>query len=203
MSSANRSPGKRRKGDSYQTPPVLAQALARILRRDGYLRDGDRVLEPSAGEGAFARAFVEVARPSFLATVDPYHPKPELPKGSVDKHLHSRQPFEQLVTGKRFDLVGGNPPYSLAETHVRHGLSLLTPGGTLAFLLRLAFFESQERIPFWREHPAEAVYVLSERPSFTGGGTDSTAYAMIVWRNARPVYPTRLEVVSWKEARAA
>jgi len=40
--------------------------------------------------------------------------------------------------------------------------------------------------------------VLSERPSFTGKGTDSNAYGFFVWQNRRVKYPTRLEVISWK-----
>ncbi|MEL6348943.1 MAG: hypothetical protein AAFV53_37915, partial [Myxococcota bacterium] len=43
------------------------------------------------------------------------------------------------------------------------------------------FVESKRRIPFWAEHPARHIWMLAERPSFTGGGTDSAAYAAIWW----------------------
>lgn len=76
----------------------------------------------------------------------------------------------------------------------------------VAFLLPLSFLESAERgvkskvhkTPFWKEHPATCVYVLSERPSFTGKGTDSNAYGFFVWQNRRVKYPTRLEMISWR-----
>lgn len=83
----------------------------------------------------------------------------------------------------RYELVIGNPPFNDAEAHVRHAMSLAYPGGHVAFLLRLALLESAARIPFWEEFPARRVYVLSQRPSFTGNGkTDSCAYAFFVWR---------------------
>jgi hypothetical protein len=101
----------------------------------------------------------------------------------------------------RFDVIIGNPPYNAAETHVRRALSLRSkPFGVVAFLLRLAFLESAERVPFWREHPASKIYVLSERPSFSGGTTDNAAYGIFVWSTWHRG-PTELEVVQWKGAR--
>lgn len=78
------------------------------------------------------------------------------------------------------DWIVGNPPFTGAEAHVRMALREASVG--VAFLLRLAFLESAARIPFWREHPAADVHVLSRRPSFTGSGTDSAAYGWFVWR---------------------
>jgi hypothetical protein len=49
-------------------------------------------------------------------------------------------------------------------------------------LLRLAFLEGQKRAPFWKAQPPYSVSVLAKRPSFTGGGTDSAAYAFFEWR---------------------
>jgi hypothetical protein len=52
----------------------------------------------------------------------------------------------------------------------------------VAFLLRVGFLESAERIDFWREHPCESVWISQERPSFTADGrTDGAAYALFVW----------------------
>jgi hypothetical protein len=88
------------------------------------------------------------------------------------------------ATVDRYDLIIGNPPYSLAEEHVRLCLGLLADGGQLVFLLRLAFLESAKREALWREHPPERVDVLTRRPSFTHNGkTDSAAYAVFRWRN--------------------
>lgn len=199
MSATGRNKTPRRDADGYQTPIELARRLVELLQRDGWCFDGGSVLEPSAGTGAFVTAVKENtdADVTYIHANDiVYVPGPPASvEHSVD--VWSAGPFEDF-TEDGWSLILGNPPYSQAEQHIRHGLKLLAPGGVLAFLLRLAFLESAERIPFWRAHPAAAVYVLSERPSFTGGGTDSTAYGLFVWCNWRRPEPTRLEVVSWK-----
>jgi hypothetical protein len=81
--------------------------------------------------------------------------------------------------------VIGTPPYRQAQEHVERAIGIATadrtmPGG-VAFLLRLAFLEGQGRAEFWRKHPPTEVHVLTRRPSFTGGKTDSCAYAFFVW----------------------
>jgi hypothetical protein len=98
-----------------------------------------------------------------------------------------------------FDLIVGNPPYAVAEAHIRHALALSARyGSAVAFLLRVNFLGSKERFAFWRDHPPTLVSVLSERPSFFGTGTDASEYAFFVWRPPRGA--TELEVVSWKGA---
>jgi len=44
--------------------------------------------------------------------------------------------------------------------------------------------ESKKRKDFWQRHPVNGLYVLSERPSFTGGKTDAAAYAWFVWNSS-------------------
>lgn len=87
--------------------------------------------------------------------------------------------FARLV----FGLIVMNPPYSLALPFVAAALEVVrSQAGTVAALLRLGFLASRKRRDWWQSHPAD-VYVLSERPSFTGDGrTDATDYAWFVWR---------------------
>lgn len=195
--------------DGYYTPSQLAGILFEWLVLDGFYTGGS-VLEPSAGRGAFVRAALAVpgtgaitardidpARVTELSREFEGHPRVSVQEGD----------FLALQEAKPFDLIVGNPPFSAAEAHVRRALAMRAPGGTLAFLLRLAFFESDERVDFWREQPASKVYVLSQRPSFTGGGTDNAAYGVFVWAREH-VGPTTLHVVSWRapkrrKARAA
>ena len=51
-------------------------------------------------------------------------------------------------------------------------------------LLRTAFLESKKRYDFWQRHPVSKLYVLSQRPSFTGKGTDATSYSWFIWDNS-------------------
>ncbi len=71
-------------------------------------------------------------------------------------------------------------PIPMAERHIRRALEVVAPRGHVCAVLRLAFFETEDRIPFWREwgpgHGARTVYALARRLSFMGGPTDSSAY---------------------------
>lgn len=52
----------------------------------------------------------------------------------------------------------------------------------VAFVLRLGFLASAKRRGLFEQYPPEAVWVIPERPSFTGDGeVDSTDYALFVW----------------------
>jgi len=51
-------------------------------------------------------------------------------------------------------------------------------------LLRTAFLESKKRYSFWQKHTLSGLYVLSQRPSFTGKGTDATSYAFFIFNNS-------------------
>lgn len=73
-----------------------------------------------------------------------------------------------------------NPPFSLAEEFIRHSRELY-PQAELVFLLRLNFAGSVGRLPLWRDLGTPDVYVLPNRPSFTGGKTDSCEYAWFRW----------------------
>ena len=83
---------------------------------------------------------------------------------------------------QRFDVAFMNPPFVLAMEFVRWGM--LHANTTIA-LLRLGFLASSKRCAFMRAN-APDVYVLPNRPSFTGGGkTDATDYGWCVWRSSK------------------
>jgi hypothetical protein len=75
--------------------------------------------------------------------------------------------------------VIGNPPFRFAAEFIWKA-RMLCPIADIAFLLRLNFAASDERADFMRQTPPD-VYVLPNRPSFTGEGTDSPEYAWFVW----------------------
>lgn len=88
------------------------------------------------------------------------------------------------VSWEASDLILTNPPYVLATEFVLRGVREAARGTTVAMLLRLAFLASQARHALHASHPAD-VFVLSKRPSFTGGGNDSADYAWFVWGPGR------------------
>jgi hypothetical protein len=85
--------------------------------------------------------------------------------------------YLEMEIERRFSVVITNPPYS-------HALSVIYRSFMIAdwvvMLLRLNFMSSVKRVGFMRRY-CPNVYVLPNRPSFTGGGTDSTEYGWFVW----------------------
>lgn len=97
-----------------------------------------------------------------------------------------------------YDWIVGNPPYRNAQDHIEHAIDLLDQSGSLCFLLRLGFLESKTRQSFWKKHPLNRLFVLSERPSFTDHGTDSATYGFFWWQpDSR--WPCATEIISWKD----
>lgn len=193
VGSQERAPSGRVINDRYFTPDPLALTLVRALAQDFQFQPAT-ILEPSAGGGAFVRAVRRQWPGSFIRANDIQ------PSHIAESDVNVCGDFVGL-DGPGQDLIIGNPPFSHAEAHARHALSLRKRGGVVAFLLRLAFAESKGRVPFWQEHRPARVYVLSERPSFTGGGTDSAAYGFFVWQEGWSG-PTEMSWIhSWKGAK--
>lgn len=172
--------------DAYFTPEELARKLVAVLP----IGDRDRILEPHAGAGAFVRSLATGRRHVFACDINPES------RGLIEADFAVVQDFLALgEPGPGVTWIVGNPPYSGAEEHCRHAIAIT--GRHVAFLLRLAILESAKRIPFWKEHPPRKVWAISERPSFTGGGTDSAAYGWFWWDN-KYSGPTELGWLSWR-----
>lgn len=155
--------------DAYYTP---AWCVHRLL--DAGVQIAGDVLEPCAGDGAIIRAVGNRIPGLTWTTAD------IAPRMKVDFHGD----FLSYAPGRSFDCVISNPPYILAESIVRHSLTMSL--GTVIMLLRLNWLASCKRQEFLKARPPD-VYVLPNRPSFTHGGTDMTEYAWFVW-NMQDLY---------------
>jgi hypothetical protein len=175
--------------DAYYTPPDLAEKLVGLLPIQPY----EAVLEPHGGGGSFIQALLEVCPNIVTCDIDPM--TVIYLRRTFGVTTHERDFLNYTDSG--FDWIIGNPPYQDAMEHILHSFNLLRSTGNLCFLLRLAFLESKKRIEFWKEHPVHKIWVLSERPSFTGGSTDSCAYGFFWWKK-ETIGPSEIEVLSWR-----
>ena len=195
MQSLNRlkSERPRRKFDFYETPKGLCKASLRRFVLDETNLDRYApfmsVLDPGCGSGVWESALYEMYNVSVLD---------QLSLDGIDMQEKESNlcytgwfvgDFLDFNISDKYDLVMGNPPYSLAEEFVRHSMSLIDDGGYVFFLLRLAFLESKKRhFGLFTEFQPKRVYVLSRRPSFFSSGndgkktTDALAYAMFLWQ---------------------
>lgn len=191
--------------DECFTPPGLARACVDRLIADGWVRNPEtmRTLEPSCGAMAWVKALLAkgftrerlVANDINLLLGLAVNPDYE----GID--LTSR---DFLRAGfHKFDLVVGNPPYNDTMAHLEVSLEALTPTGVLAYLLPIGWFTAQggkERSrQSWLkgEGKLSHVYLVTPRPKFREGpGTDSSAYALVVWApGARR--GTGFDIIDW------
>jgi hypothetical protein len=175
LSSTNRGHQKER-NDFYPTPAWCVRRLLEQL----FLPSG-RWLEPGAGEGAIIKA---TARSDIKWTALELRPSC---RRSLELLIKPSQVFigDYLASAKshplgnqHFDVVLANPPFTSAMEFVQESLRRAS---TVVMLLRLNFLATGKRSEFMRTHCPD-VYVLPDRPSFTGKGTDSIEYGWFVWK---------------------
>lgn len=204
MSATNRG-GERLADDTYYTPDALAEALVGLLPPSVIMQEPHaRVLEPSVGNGAFVRALVKHNPKLWIDTCDLAPTGVSIDTVYTGSHtvgdfLNMRKPL--FAPG--YSLILGNPPYKHAEEHIAHALSMIYDDAIVAFLLRVGIMEGKKRAAFWHGPGAclEHVHVLAERPSFTGGGTDASAYAWFTWRKGYTGPATIQPGWSWRGAK--
>ena len=139
MSATNR--GCERKAyDFYATPPETIRAF--LANFDG-ISSGDRILEPSAGNGQIVKVLREGG---YDNRIDAVELRPE-ERGALEALADNVTigSFFDYEPDCGYDVIIGNPPYSLALDFINKSLELLHPGGLLIFLLRTNFLESEKR----------------------------------------------------------
>ena len=143
------------------------------------------ILEPSAGSGSIIRTA------KALGLENPWY--------AVECRAQTRERLDEagarlvwiddfltwdpppVTTTVEPTTVMTNPPFALCEAFVRRAETLF-PYADLCFLVRLGFLASEERLRLWSDVGVPDVYVLPNRPSFTGdGSTDSADYAWAIW----------------------
>lgn len=165
--------------DFYVTPPWVTRAILPHLPQMQY------PLDPAAGDGAILRELTNAKKPRGFELSEPRAQACRdagFPCETVDA-LDLETPWGH------FDGVIMNPPFSRAQEFVERAIAeAWDRGATVAALLRLAFLESKKRARFHIDNASD-VFVLSKRPSYTGGSsTDSCAYAWFVWGPCRGGY---------------
>lgn len=177
MSSTNRGTA-RVSADFYPTPAWCVARLLEALHLPAGLW-----LEPCAGNGAIIRA-AQAVRPDItwaaaeLRPAAAAHLRPLLGDSTWRLHIGDVRKAADFIDEQAPVGLMTNPPLNIATELMEF---FVGAGRWVVLLLRLNFLSSARRCPFLRRHTPD-VYVLPNRPSFTGGGkTDSIEYAWFVW----------------------
>lgn len=193
MSSTSRG-YERHKTDYYVTPQSdIREFLDKFIEVEGLhptTMSDMVVLDPCAGGDEFnPPSYVEVLKEKFntVQSID------------IRDDSHADHKGDYLRGG--FDIVQphiiiSNPPFLHAQEFVERSLELVKDGGYVIMLLRLNFFGSRKRKPFFDKHMPSECYIHHRRMSFIpqdrldesgkliakSGQTDSIEYAHFVWR---------------------
>jgi hypothetical protein len=151
--------------DFYPTPAVATQVLLDRVRFEG------SIWECASGDGSISKVLEAAGlkvESSDLRTDGIYG------QGGVN-FLAATQEVDNIVT---------NPPYCLAEEFILKAIQ--SSRKKCAFLLRVAFLESERRYRLYTQYPPEKIIVISRRIPFFAKGqwhkTGSTfAHAWFVW----------------------
>jgi hypothetical protein len=166
--------------DVYETPPLLALAIAERLRELGL--SPARILEPSAASGNFVQAARATWPDARIAAVEARSECKDALTAAGAGEIAIGDFAELAKVCPKADLIIGNPPFKLAEDHLRLALELLHPCGRLAFLLRLAFLASARRQGIFEAGELHYLAPIVPRPSFTiDAKHDYAEYALFVF----------------------
>jgi hypothetical protein len=208
--------------DQYYTEDALARAIcARIAADEPGIAEsrsngtGPSILEPSAGQGAFVHAAFAQWPRAWIDAV-------EISEGNIEEIRRAgahgvfqrdfltfdRKPVspgalyqDGPVKPVGYDLIVGNPPYASAQAHIEHALPLLAPTGVAYFLLRLGLIATRRFAPLTPK--LAGLIPLTPRPSFTGGGSDMTEYALFVFAASHEGHGEILPPLVWREKGSA
>jgi len=197
----------RSRDDFYPTPVELCRAALSLVSQTKeqrkYLTITQNftyrtILDPGCGIGVWGKAASELWPNAYLEGVDIRGVLDEEAQNTYDNFVFCDFKIYPGWLGS-YELIMGNPPFSLAEDFVRKGWELLAERGVMLYLLRLAFLEGQDRAEnLWKELPPSSVQVLGRRPSFTGDRkTDATAYAIFIWSKGLSLSLSPLDWLRW------
>jgi hypothetical protein len=187
--------------DVCPTPVELALAICGrlgVLNNLLHATHGTfKILEPSAGDGAFVAAARQTWPDAQIVAVEPRLECHDKLLAAGATHAYTL-PLEDLTVDAihDVDLIVGNPPFSLADQHIRRLLGNMHDGAILAFLLRFGFYEARKstrgmpleaRLALWSKYPEISVAPIYPRPGFVLNsrgkrGTDAQIYGLFTWR---------------------
>lgn len=172
------SPEALRMGQADYTP--IAVCVQVLLMLAGFVVARPRILDPSAGSGAWCRAARAVFPGCYIVAVEPRGSERANLEAAADEVFIGT--FEEyLATNPEpFDLIVGNPPFAEAFSErfwpgliLQHGL--LKPAGTVSFYGLTQWGQAAETSAHLRRWAPSVQYRVGGRVEHRGKGTMTLA----------------------------
>jgi len=193
MSSTNRSKARETHiSDYYVTPQNQIELFLKELEKDiPIFKDKNlKILDPCAGGDVLH----EMSYPAVIKKLYGY----ECDTIDIRPDSLARNIYDYLEYGVDYepDIIITNPPFNKAIEIINAALEDVKPGGYVIMLLRLNFFGTKGRFPFFKKTMPALCYVHHERMSFTEDGkTDSIEYCHMVFQKGYTGNLTVLRVI--------
>lgn len=176
---------RKTKGPAFDYYPTPDWCVKRFLEKMNFQTRDRRWLEPAAGNCAIIDAVNEFYSqkeqplPKWNATEIQSQFENDLIQRNIEYTLcdYFSAPLTRLGSP---DVIITNPPFNHALEFIKKSLELRPE--YVCMLLRLNFLGSEERSTFLKTYMPD-IYVVPNRPSFSGSGTDSIEYAWFVWKS--------------------
>lgn len=167
------------------------------------------ILDAGAGSGVFVRHLRRAYPTATIHAIDIHQGFGSWRDAGADLSFHGdfltdlppiclERPGTFLLP--KYDLIVGNPPFSLAEAFIRRALGMCD---YLAYVLRQGFLASKDRCALdglWLELAPEYLYQVAHRPLFRldKKSGDSADYMWFCWSPRRgPEYARREPRLRW------
>lgn len=166
----------------FFTPVPLAR---QIVRNNVTILPGQRVLEPSAGAGAFLREVCE-----FDATVDAIEIDPTLVttlRREFPNVVVTQADFLSVTPQPVYDVIVMNPPFTKGQDikHVRHAYEFLAPGGNLYAIMPAGVASNETKLTVdFREWLDDCGQIVENLPdeAFRESGTLVRTVLVTAWK---------------------
>jgi hypothetical protein len=187
---------KRAEYDYYRTPQKpITQILEALIQYDVLPNDKPInqlvFLDPCAGGDntnptmPYPHAITNLYQPlTPIRTVDIRE------DSSAQYHLDFLSQTNEELQDTFYDVIITNPPFDIATQIIETAHLYTRHKGIIVMLLRLNFWGSIQRQPFFQKYPPAYCFIHPRRMSFTPDNkTDSIEYAHFVWvKDERPPY---------------
>lgn len=189
---------ERRNGDldEFITPPLLIQKTVQLAKTLYGLEVPKTILDPCCNLGQWG----EYLKPAFPGSEVYGVEIMDVPYNDIYDNQWTNQDFMTWTPDNKYDMIIGNPPYSvtvggkrkvICNAFVKHSLEMLVDKGLLIFILRKGFNHS---VRVWKEilleQPPMYEYLCLPRPNFFGEHdkrTDGSSgakwdYSVMLWK---------------------